>query len=257
LNLKIHKTLLAKTKYKEYLLTVDDLDIPVKVYKERRNSIRASLGKNNAILRLPLFLSRKEEQTQIDRFYVWLKDKILVEDRFRKRFERKAFHSGYQFKLYDQTYTLRIEFSENKGHSGKYLGNGLILVKLASGSNIDQATNDISALVSRIVANIYKPKLHERVVRLNNHYFQKDIKSVRLKYNKSNWGSCSSSSNINLSTRLLFAPEVVQDYVIIHELSHLIEMNHSSKFWKIVSDIMPDYKKCEKWLKTNGHLCDF
>jgi predicted metal-dependent hydrolase len=65
-------------------------------------------------------------------------------------------------------------------------------------------------------------------------YFQKPIKSVNLKYNLSNWGSCSTKGNINLSTRLLFAPDDVIDYVIIHELAHLLEMNHSPHFWAIV-----------------------
>ncbi|MDV7393186.1 M48 family metallopeptidase, partial [Arthrospira platensis SPKY1] len=77
------------------------------------------------------------------------------------------------------------------------------------------------------------------------------------KYNSSNWGSCSSGRNINLSTRLLFAPPAVQDYVIIHELAHLVELNHSDRFWKLVSEIMPDYEEKEKWLKEYGHLCEF
>ena len=62
---------------------------------------------------------------------------------------------------------------------------------------------------------------------------------------------------MNLSTRLLFAPKDVIDYVIIHELAHLYEMNHSKKFWNIVSQVMPNYKEKEKWLSKNGRLCDF
>jgi len=69
--------------------------------------------------------------------------------------------------------------------------------------------------------------------------------------------SCSSKSNINLSTRLLFAPSDVIDYVIVHELTHLIEMNHSQKFWNLVKSVMPNYKQKEKWLKEYGKLCDF
>lgn len=92
---------------------------------------------------------------------------------------------------------------------------------------------------------------------LNQIHFQKDFKSVNLKYNSSNWGSCSTRGNINLSTRLLFAPDTVIDYVIIHELTHLIEMNHSPKFWQLVKGAMPDYKEKEKWLKVNGSQCDF
>ena len=78
-----------------------------------------------------------------------------------------------------------------------------------------------------------------------------------MKYNHSNWGSCSSKGNINLSTRLLFAPDDVIDYVIIHELAHRIEMNHSPRFWKLVSDAMPDYKEKEKWLKVHGGKLGF
>ena len=61
------------------------------------------------------------------------------------------------------------------------------------------------------------------------------IKGIFLKYNHSNWGSCSHNGNINLSTRLLFAPEAVQDYVIVHELAHLVEPNHSDRFWALGS----------------------
>jgi len=115
----------------------------------------------------------------------------------------------------------------------------------------------IRHLLSRVIANDFLPEIEQRVYELNQKYFQKNIKRVYLKYNKSNWGSCSSKGNINLSTRLLFAPSQVIDYVIIHELSHLIEMNHSPRFWKIVRDIMPNYEEQEKWLKVNGAKCDF
>ncbi|WP_235292897.1 M48 family metallopeptidase [Portibacter lacus] len=248
---------MGKPKQNTYLLQVDDLDVPVKIYKERRNSIRASLGKKHAILRLPLFLNKKEEKAQIDRFYLWLKDKILIEDRFRKRFETKSIHDGHQFTLYDRTFTVKLVESNNVGHSGKYLGDDTIQIKLAKDADGTSAYREISVLISRVVAKVYLPIITRRVFAINDQYFNKNIKSVRLKYNTSNWGSCSSSSNINLSTRLLFAPIEVQDYVIIHELAHLIEMNHSHRFWKIVSDIMPDYKNAEKWLKVNGHECDF
>jgi hypothetical protein len=56
---------------------------------------------------------------------------------------------------------------------------------------------------------------------------------------------------------LLFAPQPVIDYVIIHELAHLLEFNHSDRFWEIVGKVMPDYEKKERWLKDNFHACDF
>ena len=111
--------------------------------------------------------------------------------------------------------------------------------------------------MSRVIADDFLPEIARRVQEWNKIYFRKAIKSIRLKYNHSNWGSCSQDGNINLSSRLLFAPDDVIDYVIVHELSHLVEMNHSDRFWKVVADVMPNYEEKEKWLSKNGALCDF
>jgi predicted metal-dependent hydrolase len=248
---------LSKKKYKSYLLNVSDLDIPVRIYKERRNSIRASLGKDHAILRLPFLISKSGEKEQIDRFYNWLQDKVLSQERFRSKFLSKKYKDGYAFQLFDKAFQLKIEQTENKSHSAKYMGEGIIKIRLAGNTNIEASGNEITNLISRVIAQLYKREMTERVHHFNDLYFNKNIKDVKLKYNKSNWGSCSSSSNINLSTRLLFAPKPVQDYVIVHELAHLIEMNHSTRYWALVEEAMPDYKTYEKWLKVNGYQCDF
>ena len=83
------------------------------------------------------------------------------------------------------------------------------------------------------------------------------INKVSFKNNKSNWGSCSRKGNINISTRLFFAPDEVLEYVCVHELAHLIELNHSKKFWAILKKAMPDYKEKIKWLKENNDHCGF
>jgi predicted metal-dependent hydrolase len=89
-------------------------------------------------------------------------------------------------------------------------------------------------------------------------------KETGLRYNalkinsaKSRWGSCSSKKNLNFSYRLIMTPEFVIDYVLLHELAHTVEMNHSKKFWEIVASIYPDYQKAEQWLKNNSYTIDF
>lgn len=77
-------------------------------------------------------------------------------------------------------------------------------------------------------------------------------KKVLLKKLKSRWGSATHSNIINLNIHLLKAPIDVIEYVILHELSHLIERNHSHRFWKLVSDNMGDYKTKKRWLQING-----
>ena len=68
------------------------------------------------------------------------------------------------------------------------------------------------------------------------------------------WGSCSSKGNLNFTWRLIMAPLQVIDYVIVHELVHIKEKNHSKNFWNNVRIILPYYKTQKKWLKENGHL---
>ena len=79
-------------------------------------------------------------------------------------------------------------------------------------------------------------------------------KKFRLSNAKKRWGSCSSKQTISINWRLFFAPRDVQEYVIVHELLHLKQMNHSKIYWKEVEKIIPDYKKHKTWLKENSHL---
>ncbi|SHK65460.1 M48 family metallopeptidase [Hespellia stercorisuis] len=73
--------------------------------------------------------------------------------------------------------------------------------------------------------------------------------SIRIKEQKSRWGSCSSKRNLNFNWRLVLMPQEVMDYVVVHELCHLRYMNHSQEFWAYVEQIMPDYRRWKKWLK--------
>lgn len=75
---------------------------------------------------------------------------------------------------------------------------------------------------------------------------------IAIRDQKTRWGSCSSEGNLNFNWRLIMAPAGVLDYVVIHELAHRKEMNHSKAFWSVVEQIMPDYKKYRNWLKENG-----
>lgn len=75
---------------------------------------------------------------------------------------------------------------------------------------------------------------------------------ITIRSQKTIWGSCTREGNLNFNCLLMMAPSEVLDYVVIHELCHRIEMNHSPRFWAQVEKIMPDYKKHRKWVKEQG-----
>lgn len=81
---------------------------------------------------------------------------------------------------------------------------------------------------------------------------QKTVGKITLKDTNTRWGSCSSLGNINYSWRLIMAPPEVLNYVAAHEVSHLVEMNHSAAYWAVVSSIYPDYQTQRDWLRING-----
>ena len=88
------------------------------------------------------------------------------------------------------------------------------------------------------------------------NYFNKIYKlkfnSITIKRQKTRWGSCSKKGNLNYNYKILFLPEAIADYIIVHELCHLKEFNHSRKFWNLVAQAIPSYLEIKRELKTRN-----
>ncbi len=80
----------------------------------------------------------------------------------------------------------------------------------------------------------------------------KKIGRITIRDQRSRWGSCSSAGNLSFSWRLMLAPATILDYVVGHEVAHLVEMNHSQEFWHVVDLVVENPKKSRRWLKENG-----
>ena len=92
--------------------------------------------------------------------------------------------------------------------------------------------------------------VHQRV-RIYNELYGFSFNSVRIKNQKTCWGSCSRKQNLNLNYKIVFLPQKHQDYVVVHELCHLKELNHSRKFWALVEKAIPDYLDIKKELRNH------
>ena len=98
----------------------------------------------------------------------------------------------------------------------------------------------------------------KRVLNEKVHYFAEQMHArptnVKINSARTRWGSCSGTNSLNFSWKLIMAPERAIDYVVIHELAHTFEHNHSAAFWNIVAAFMPDYKMQQSILKELGIL---
>ncbi len=106
----------------------------------------------------------------------------------------------------------------------------------------------------KLAAERIKPILQERIA-----YYEpmlpkthRPLRTVTIRAQKTRWGSCSAKGGLNFNVKLYFAPPEALDYVVVHELCHLCEMNHGPRFWALVAQIMPDYQVWRKWLRDNG-----
>ena len=95
------------------------------------------------------------------------------------------------------------------------------------------------------------PLVKEYAAKVGANYNR--VKVIELKYR---WGSCTPRNNLNFNWRLIKAPIRIIEYVIVHELVHLLEPNHTERFWQMVKTQIPDYMRAKEWLKENGQLLE-
>lgn len=238
-------------------IIVSDRKILVTIRIEKRRTSRVSFSKTGLSIVLSHYLKADARENQIQSFIEWARKKVIkYPDLIDQYLYQKKYISGETLELYSEKFLIKCISSADKEATIKIRAGELVL-SFPENAKEDRKNKLASKMVARIMAVYFKDKLTQRVHEINNLYFKQVVKNVILKNNSTNWGSCSIRHNINLSVRLLFAPDYVIDYVIIHELTHLIHMNHSDAYWAHVASVMPEYEVAEKWLKKHGGKCVF
>jgi predicted metal-dependent hydrolase len=117
------------------------------------------------------------------------------------------------------------------------------------------ANTDLRPLIEKHLRALSQKELPARTFEFATLH-QLTVRRVTIRAQRSRWGSCSSGGVISLNWRLVQTPLFVRDYIILHELMHLRQMNHSARFWKEVEQVCPDYRRAKLWLKENPGLLD-
>lgn len=201
-----------------------------KVRRMKRKTVGIYITKEGVVeVRAP----HSAPKTEIDRFIREKEAWILSHQ--AKALERKQMRDSYIIRPGGSVLFLGREYPSERSQNGtvSFDATGFLLP--------DTSSDELRAALAdfyRRAAKEYLPKAVDRFALL----IGKSPKQVRITSAKTRWGSCSAKDGINLSWRLMFAPPEVIDYVVVHELAHLVELNHSPRFWTIVASIIPDYK---------------
>jgi len=155
----------------------------------------------------------------------------------------KKFLDGEEFLHLGKTYPLKI-FDANK----------IVLADCLHFPSI--LLGDAKKYLTKWYKQQAEEIITERVVWYANLVGLK-YKTIKITSAKTRWGSCGVHGNLNFTWRLIMAPPDVVDYVVVHELAHLVVHNHSKRFWLKVEDIMPNYKEKRVWLRKNGKSLGF
>ncbi|AET67137.1 putative metal-dependent hydrolase [Desulfosporosinus orientis DSM 765] len=235
-------------------VTIENQAIP---YEERRSTryrrITLSMFEDRLRVSAPKYVSAKQLQDVIVSKREWiLKNWLIKQDKLKEPVE---FVDGEHF-LYKGN-TLQLKVIKYPHKMPRVFREGQVLkVYLPQGlPEEDRNANIKAALLVWYKAQarkvlLDKLEMHAKKMKVVFHM-------VRLKEQKTIWGSCSSKGNLNLNWRIIMAPEAAMDYIIIHELSHLTHLNHSKEFWERVGEFMPDYKHWRKWFKDHGQELTF
>jgi predicted metal-dependent hydrolase len=194
------------------------------------------------IVRAPLRTSQKQIQRLVEQKAEWIKSKQALVSAKYTRFAPKTYENGEEFLYLGKVYQLAIV---EQSKPALRLAERFLL----SCKGVPQAERIFKKWYALQAKNVISERVQVLAARHGFAYCQVKITSAQAR-----WGSCSPRGNLNFSWRLVMAPLPVIDYVVVHELVHLHEKNHSRRFWDKVKTLMPDYKLQVGWLKTYGHL---
>jgi len=177
----------------------------------------------------------------------WIKKKLHFNSEIRPSVKPKSFIPGEPFQFMGKEVNLEIQ----TGRRAVAMIEDKLIVTLPAVTAVENKTVLIRRVIEKWYSQQAEVHLQLRTEQLAELMGKKPT-HVGVKGYRSRWGSCHIDGRIYFNWRLIMAPEWVIDYVIMHELCHLIHHNHSKAYWQLVEDLMPDYRSAKTWLKIHG-----
>jgi len=203
----------------------------------KRKSISVNIGKDAKVyVKAPIEVPISCIENFIVSKSSWIEKNVELANEIIKQKDNFIIKEGHLLKILEENYPVHVIKGNNYGFDGEVF---YVPEKLSQ--------NELKSCLVEIYKVIAKSIITTKVNKFSKIM---DVEPGNIKINsaKTRWGSCSGENNLNFTWKLIMASEKQVDYVVIHELAHIKEHNHSEKFWKIVCNIFPDYKKIKKSL---------
>jgi len=213
-------------------------------YIERSNRKTLSLAvmkDGNVVVKAPIRMSDETINRFVFEKQNWIKEKLLIVNQTKTKFEEIINYK--KFLLYGNKYTLLL--SDVK----KIETNDQFQIVIPQKTEPENILKTLKGWYKRVAKAILSDRMKfiESRVRLKST-------AIRISDCASKWGSCNSRGAISFNWRVILLPPAIIDYIIVHELCHLVEMNHSNKFWDQVYKFLPNARKVKQDLKEYGFL---
>ncbi len=171
----------------------------------------------------------------------WVLEKKHKYDEYREQIPERDFAPGETFPYLGDQHEIIVE----QRPASQVAENELRLAK----HHVEQTS------VQRALETLYRRKAREYFEEQADHFAEEmdvDYDKIEIRNQRTKWGSCSTAGTLGLNWRLMMAPPEVVDYIVIHELAHLREQNHTEEFWSVVAEFDPKYQKHAEWLEQNS-----
>ncbi len=225
-----------------------ELNYEVVRSKKRRRTISLQVrADGTAVVHAPYRTPIPEIDKFVREKQSWLGRKVRENRERQKEIQAKKYLRGEIFFFLGKPYPLKIEAA------------ALGFDKLAFVCGQFVLAEDNAFQGRELFVDWYRKSAQKHIGERVDHFGQalKLVpKDVRISNARCRWGSCSQDNHLHFSWRLIMAPCSVIDYLVVHELAHMQEKNHSESFWSLVGNTITDYKKQRIWLKDNGHTLD-
>ena len=210
----------------------------------RKKTVSVQVREGKVSVLVPRSLPKARIEALVAQKSRWILEKLRLH-REPTPHAPKNYVNGEIFAYLGRNYRLKIVGGKTRTVK---LSNGQLVVTLPEGSKSPDNIKDTLVQWYRTHAD---RKLRQKVERYAP-IVGKQPACVSVRTFKSRWGSCSTNGNIQFNWNIIIAPQRIVDYVVVHELCHLLEHNHSTRYWKHVTRVLPDHRECKAWLKENG-----